>query len=70
MAKGAPKTATAPKTAGTAAMPAPHASAPKSTGAIAATAKGHKGANPADPVGDICLLPEIAGFAHEGRLKQ
>ncbi|WP_157043774.1 DUF2147 domain-containing protein [Nitrobacter hamburgensis] len=26
-------------------------------------------APPADPVGDICLLPEIAGAAHEGGLK-
>jgi uncharacterized protein (DUF2147 family) len=62
MAKGAPKTTgTAPKTTPTpgAAAPAPTTGAPKS----AAVAKpGQKG--PADPVGDICLLPEIAGFAH------
>src|SRR3954451_16518804 len=62
MAKGAPKpTGAAPKAPGTtgttAAQPAP--AAPKATG----TAKpGQKGA--ADQVGDICLLPEIAGFAH------
>jgi uncharacterized protein (DUF2147 family) len=62
MAKGAPKpTGAAPKTPGTtgatAAQPAP--AAPKAAG----TAKpGQKGA--ADQVGDICLLPEIAGFAH------
>jgi len=62
MAKGAPKpTGAAPKapatTGATAAQPAP--ALPKSGG----TAKpGQKGA--ADQVGDICLLPEIAGFAH------
>jgi uncharacterized protein (DUF2147 family) len=62
MAKGAPKpTGAAPKapatTVATAAQPAP--AAPKAAG----TAKpGQKGA--ADQVGDICLLPEIAGFAH------
>lgn len=62
MAKGTPKTTgAAPKAAPapSAAAPAPTTAAPKS----AATAKpGQKGA--ADPVGDICLLPEIAGFAH------
>ena len=63
MAKGAPKpTGAAPKAPATtgataAAQPAP--AAPKAAG----TAKpGQKGA--ADQVGDICLLPEIAGFAH------
>jgi uncharacterized protein (DUF2147 family) len=57
MAKSAPKTAgAAPK------MPAPvaPAGAPKTSGASAKP--GQKGA--ADTVGDICLLPEIAGFAH------
>jgi uncharacterized protein (DUF2147 family) len=68
MAKGgAPKpTGAAPKaqsttTGGTtgATAPAPAPAAPKT----ATTAKpGQK--NAADPVGDICLLPEIAGFAH------
>ncbi|UPK33241.1 DUF2147 domain-containing protein [Bradyrhizobium sp. 186] len=61
-AKGAPKTTgTAPKAAapaGAAAAATPPA-APKSA---AAAKPGQKGA--ADPVGDICLLPEIAGFAH------
>ncbi len=62
MAKGAPKTTGAlPKTAATA--------APKTTGSVSAAPKtsGQKLATsvqPADPVGDICLLPEIAGFAH------
>jgi uncharacterized protein (DUF2147 family) len=60
MAKGAPKTTgAAPK-----AMPASPAAAPTTPAAKSAAAAkpGQKGA--ADPVGDICLLPEIAGFAH------
>src|SRR5215475_12648125 len=58
MTKGAPKTTgAAPKAAATA---APNAGAPKSTGSVAKP--GQK--NAADTVGDICLLPEIAGFAH------
>ncbi len=63
MAKGAPKTTgVAPKTAHAS---VPHAAgAPKSTGSVAAAAKtGQKGSRP-DAVGDICLLPEVAGFAH------
>jgi Uncharacterized protein conserved in bacteria (DUF2147) len=49
---GAPTTtATAPKT------PAPVAS--KTPGQKQATT-----AQPADPVGDICLLPDVAGFPH------
>lgn len=68
MAKGAPKsTGAAPKAQGTttaqgttgATVPPPPAAAPKAAGAAK---PGQKGA--ADPVGDICLLPEIAGFAH------
>lgn len=62
MAKGGPKTAgVAPKAASApgAATPAPTTAAPKSA---AAAKPGQKGA--ADPVGDICLLPDIAGFAH------
>lgn len=62
MAKGAPKTTgAAPKAAPapSAAAPAPTTSAPKSA---AAAKPGQKGG--ADPVGDICLLPDIAGFAH------
>lgn len=62
MAKSAPKTTgaaqkSAPAPAAAAAVPT--AVAPKSA---AAAKPGQKGA--ADPVGDICLLPEIAGFAH------
>jgi uncharacterized protein (DUF2147 family) len=62
MAKGGPKPGAAPKAASTtgATVPTP-APAPPKTAAV--TAKpGQK--NAADPVGDICLLPEIAGFAH------
>ena len=63
MAKSAPKTTgAAPK----AAPAAPPAAAPVATTAApksaAATKPGQKGAT--DPVGDICLLPDIAGFAH------
>jgi uncharacterized protein (DUF2147 family) len=63
MAKGAPKTTGAlPKTAAAIAAPKTTGSvnaAPKASGQKLATA-----IQPADPVGDICLLPEIAGFAH------
>ena len=69
MAKGAAK-ATAPKTTATApahAAPrttatAPAHAAPKTTSTATATAKGR--AQSADPVGDICLLPDIAGLTH------
>lgn len=57
-AKSAPKTTgAAPKSAP--AAPAPTAAAPKNA---TAAKPGQKSAT--DPVGDICLLPEIAGFAH------
>lgn len=65
MAKSAPKSAgAAPKSQGTAPQAttgatAPAPAAPKAAGAAK---PGQKTA--ADPVGDICLLPEIAGFAH------
>jgi uncharacterized protein (DUF2147 family) len=62
MAKGGPKTAApAPKTAAAKTPPAP-----KTTGSVSPAAKGQKqaAAQPADPVGDICLLPDIAGFTH------
>jgi hypothetical protein len=63
MAKGGPKTAGAalPK----AAAPTTTATAPKTN--PAAKTPGQKLATtgqPADAVGDICLLPDIAGFAH------
>ena len=66
MAKGAPRTTGAlPKTA----APTTTATAPKATASVnpAPKAPGQKLATapqPADPVGDICLLPDIAGFAH------
>jgi len=52
-----PRPAAASKTSGSAASPSP---APKTSPGkrLASTAK------PGDPVGDICLLPDIAGFAH------
>ena len=60
MAKGAPKPAgAAPKATGTTVAAAPAPAAPKAPGAAK---PGQKSAT--DPVGDICLLPEIAGFAH------
>ena len=70
MAKGMPKNPAAPK-AGvgtTATVPAPAPAAPKTTGAVnpAPAQKpvaGQKQAA-ADPVGDICLLPDIARFTH------
>ncbi|WP_256806373.1 MULTISPECIES: DUF2147 domain-containing protein [unclassified Bradyrhizobium] len=62
MAKGMPKsTGAAPKAQATtgAMAAAPASAAPKAAGAAK---PGQKSAP--DPVGDICLLPEIAGFAH------
>jgi uncharacterized protein (DUF2147 family) len=61
MAKGTAKTP-APKTAGpstTGAAPGPASPAPKAPGQKLATS-----AQPPDTVGDICLLPDIARFAH------
>ena len=60
MAKGAPRTTgAAPRTVAT----APAATVPNTTGSVApAKMAGRKLA--ADPVGDICLLPDIARFAH------
>ncbi len=55
MAKGmAPKGPTAPKHAAGAAQP-------RTTGSVAGQKMAGK---PADAIGDICLLPDIAGFAH------
>ena len=80
MAKGAPKgpVGAAPKTAAptttaapTAAAPAPTPATPKTTGTAnpapaapkAAPAQKQAAGQPAD-IGDICLLPDIARFAH------
>jgi uncharacterized protein (DUF2147 family) len=67
MAKSAPKTATAlPKTAAPTTAPA----APKTTGSVGAAPKAPNQklaaavTKPTDPVGDICLIPDIARFAH------
>src|SRR5882757_3916578 len=65
MAKGAPKTTAAqPRTA----PPTTTATAPKTAPVNpAAKTPGQKptaAGQPADTVGDICLLPDIAGFAH------
>src|ERR1700761_6535879 len=61
MAKGAPKAAgSLPKTGAAAPKaPAPAPGAPGAKMAAHATP-----GRPADSVGDICLLPDIAGFAH------
>jgi uncharacterized protein (DUF2147 family) len=71
MAKGAPKNPAAnpaaPKAGAgaTATAPAAAPAAPKTTGAVNPPGqKAQKQAAAADPVGDICLLPDIAGFAH------
>jgi len=59
MAKGTPAPKGAPpKTVGAANPPAPNPAAPKTAG----SPKGH--APTADTVGDICLLGDIARFAH------
>ena len=64
MAKGAPKT-TAGALPRTAAPTTGAAAAPKTTGSVNPVPKtsGQKSAS-ADPVGDICLLPDIARFSH------
>ena len=61
MAKGAPKTTALPRTA----APATTGAAPKTTGSVnpAPKTSGQKSAS-ADPVGDICLLPDLARFSH------
>jgi uncharacterized protein (DUF2147 family) len=69
MAKGAPKATTGATAAAplpkTAAPPTTTATAPKTTPAPKMTGqKLATAGQPADAVGDICLLPEIAGFTH------
>ncbi len=66
MAKGAPKTTGAlPRTAAPTTGAAAPKAAPKTTSAVnpAPKTSGQKSAS-ADPVGDICLLPDIARFSH------
>lgn len=70
MAKGAPKattTANAAKPPAVAPAPAqklPPAGAPKAGVQKNATTATAAAGQPADPVGDICLIPDIARFAH------
>jgi uncharacterized protein (DUF2147 family) len=60
MAKGTAKTPAAlPKTATTGAAPGSVSAAPKTSGQKLATS-----GQPADTVGDICLIPDIARFTH------
>jgi uncharacterized protein (DUF2147 family) len=49
---------------GTAPGALPKAAAPKTTGSVSAGAKPAGQKQAADSVGDICLLPDIARFAH------
>src|ERR1700752_556210 len=58
---GAPKTAGANSTASAGAK---SGSAPKTTGNVSPGGQKHAAAHSTDPVGDICLLPDIARFAH------
>ena len=53
-----------PSSAGNVAKATKTGVAPKTTGPAALSAKGQKPAANADLVGDICLIPEIARFAH------
>jgi uncharacterized protein (DUF2147 family) len=65
MAKGAPKpTGALPKTAATTAAGAAPAAPGKTTGSAKTSGQKTTASAQADSVGDICLLPEIAGFAH------
>jgi uncharacterized protein (DUF2147 family) len=60
-AKGAPKAGMAKTT--------PPKTQARTTGQKTTTAATTTATSPADPVGDICLLPDIAGAAHERGLK-
>jgi uncharacterized protein (DUF2147 family) len=62
MAKGSPKAPGTPKAA--TAAPAATTGAATTPGATKPAGKKTASAHSADPVGDICLLPDIAGFAH------
>jgi hypothetical protein len=64
MAKSAPKiTGSLPKTGATASA-APKPPAASNPAAKMAGQKLAASAHPSDPVGDICLIPDIARFAH------
>jgi uncharacterized protein (DUF2147 family) len=71
MAKGAPKNSPTPQKSGVATTAPVVTAAPKTTGSVnpgptqkPPAGKKQAAGQPADPVGDICLLPDIAGFAH------
>lgn len=65
MAKVAPKTTGAvPKAATTSAPPAPKTTGAANSAAKTTAQKTTAPTQPADAVGDICLLPDIAGFTH------
>jgi hypothetical protein len=59
--KGAPKGAAPAKNAATTGAVG---AGPKTTAPVSSAGKKTAAAPAADPVGDICLLPEIAGFSH------
>jgi uncharacterized protein (DUF2147 family) len=62
MAKGTPKaTGVLPRTA---AAPAPAPATPKTTGSVNPVPRPSGQKQAADQIGDICLLPDIARFAH------
>ena len=67
MTKGAPKSATPPKSAApprNVATTGTSGAGPKTTASVGPAGKKTAAAPAADPVGDICLLPDIAGFSH------
>jgi len=64
MAKGPPKATGALPRSGTTVATAPRSPAPTNPAAKTAGQKLATAAHPADPVGDICLIPDIARFAH------
>jgi len=66
MAKGTTKPALPAPAPKTAAAPAP-AAAPKTTGAVTPAAKPGQKPTAPDQVGDICLLPDIAGYVPPAR---
>jgi uncharacterized protein (DUF2147 family) len=59
--KGAPKGAAPAKNAATTGAVG---AGPKTTAPVSSAGKKTAAAQAADPVGDICLLPDIAGFSH------
>jgi hypothetical protein len=64
MAKESAKDGAAKAGAPKAAAPAPKTTGSANTSAAAPAGQKHAALHPNDPVGDICLLPDIARFAH------